>query len=91
LDRLNEEFINYQLLSGEDMPPSLKCEENHYRVDYLWGYLRGVMEPGTNVLSFGQLFRVAEVIMTPMLERSVFFLWQKFSAAKWYFVITDCY
>ena len=62
MDRLNEEYINYQLLSAEDMSPALKCEEN-LRVDYLWGYLKGIKEPGTNVFAFGQLFRVAEVVM----------------------------
>ena len=62
MDRLNEEFINYQLLSAEDMPPALS--EEHLRVDYLWGYLKGIKEPGTNVFAFGQLFRVAEVVMT---------------------------
>ena len=79
MDRLNEEFINYQLLSAEDMPPALS--EEHLRVDYLWGYLKGIKEPGTNVFAFGQLFRVAEVVMTiphsNAGEERIFFLINK--------------
>ena len=31
---------------------SLRYEDNPHRVDYLWGYLRGVKERGTNVLIY---------------------------------------
>ena len=63
MDRLNEEFINYQLLSSQDLSSSL-CADSSLRVDCLWGYLRGKKEPGTHILAFSELFRVAEVIMT---------------------------
>ena len=64
MDMLNEEYVDYQLLSVEDLTSSLRYQDNPHRVDYLWVYLRGVKEHGTNVFAFGQLFRVAEVVMT---------------------------
>ena len=69
IDRLNEEFINYQLLSPSDIPSTIKesanfSEEDPHRVDILWGYLRGVKKPGTSELAFGLLFSVAEVVMS---------------------------
>ncbi|CAB4036850.1 PREDICTED: uncharacterized protein LOC107326933 [Paramuricea clavata] len=70
LESLNEQFLNYQLLLEEDIPAEVKevakCAEDdpHYRVDILWGYLKGVKKPGTNSLEFDLLFRVAEVVMT---------------------------
>ncbi|CAB4032496.1 PREDICTED: uncharacterized protein LOC106702191 [Paramuricea clavata] len=70
LESLNEQFLNYQLLLEEDIPAEVKevakCAEDdpHYRIDILWGYLKGVKKPGTNSLEFDLLFRVAEVVMT---------------------------
>ncbi len=58
IDKLNEEFVDYQLLSSNDIPSSIKKSAN------LWGYLRGVKEPGTSQTKFGLLFRVAKVVMT---------------------------
>ena len=42
IDKLNEEFIHYQLLSSNDIPASIKeganlCEEDPHRIDILWG------------------------------------------------------
>ena len=70
LDKLNEEFINYQMLSSSDIPTTIKQssnlrEEDPHRVDVLWGYLRGIKEPGSSQLMFGLLFRVAEVMTIP--------------------------
>ncbi len=69
IDKLSEEFINYQMLCSNDIPSSVKSranlqDEDPHRVDYLWGYLRTLQEPGTNHKAFGLLFRVAELIMT---------------------------
>ena len=69
IDKLNEEFIDYQMLSSNDIPTSIKesaslSEEDPHRIDILWGYLRGVKEPGSSQSKFGLLFRVAEVVMT---------------------------
>ena len=66
LDQLQEQFLNYQLLSEADIPKEAKAniEEHPYRVDILWGFLRGVKKPGTNSFEFDLLFKVAEVVMT---------------------------
>lgn len=69
MDRLSEEFFNYQMLSSDSIPKSVKESVNledkdPHRVDVLWGYLRGLKEPGTNELHFGLLFKVAEVVLT---------------------------
>ena len=69
LDQLQEQFLNYQLLSEADIPKEAKAnidlsEEHPYRVDVLWGFLRGVKKPGTNSFEFDLLFKVAEVVMT---------------------------
>ena len=66
LDQLQEQFLNYQLLSEAEIPREAKAnvddsEELPYCVDLLWGFLRGVNIPGTN--SF-ELFKVAEAVMT---------------------------
>lgn len=69
MDQLSEEFLNYQLLPSATIPKSVKESANledkdPHRVDVLWGYLKGMKEPGTNDLLFGLLFKVAEVVMT---------------------------
>ena len=69
VDRLSEEFFNYQTLSSDAIPKSVKESVNledkdPHRIDVLWGYLKGIKEPGTNDLRFGLLFKVAEVVMT---------------------------
>ena len=69
MDKLNEEFIDYQMLSSNDIPASIKesanlREEDPHRIDILWGYLQGVKEPGSSQPKFGLLFRVAEAVMT---------------------------
>ena len=74
IDRLNEEFINYQLLSP---PSTIKesanlSEEDPHKVDMFWGYFRGVKKPGRSKLAFG-LFSVAEVVMSIPHSNAVFF------------------
>ena len=69
IDQLNEQFLNYQLCSEAEIPKEVKAninlsEEDPYRVDVLWGFLRGVKKPGTSLFEFDLLFKVAEVIMT---------------------------
>ena len=40
-------------------------EENpHGRIDFLWGFLKGVKTPGTNSFEFDLLFKVVEAVMT---------------------------
>ena len=48
-------------------------DEDPHQIDILWNYLRTLTEPGTTNLVFGLLFRVAEVVLTIMLLRSVSF------------------
>ena len=69
MDQLSEEFLSYQVLPSDAIPKSVKesvnLEDNDpHRVDVLWGYLKGMKEPGTGNLLFGSLFKVAEVVMT---------------------------
>ena len=69
MDQLNEQFLNYQLLSAEDIPKSVKDsaglnESDPHQVDVLWGFLRGVKNPGSSSYAFDLLFKVAEVVMT---------------------------
>ena len=69
VDKLNEQFLNYQLFPEDEIPKEVKEslgleDEDPYRVDVLWGFLKGVKTAGTNTLEFDLLFKVAEVIMT---------------------------
>ena len=69
MERLNKKFLNFQLLPAKDIPSSVKksanlTDEDPHCTEILWGYLRNAKEPGTNDLAFGQLLRVAEVILT---------------------------
>jgi len=69
LDQLQEQFLNYQLLSEAEIPKEAKAnidvsEEHPYHIDILWGILRGAKKPGTNSFEFDLLFKVAEAIMT---------------------------
>ena len=69
-DNLNEQFLQYQFMSINDLPENLK-EACHYTDDdhlcrsyALWSYLRSVNKPGTKVPQFDLLFRVAVTILT---------------------------
>ncbi|XP_065893400.1 uncharacterized protein [Dysidea avara] len=69
MDKLNEQFLNYQLLSDEQIPKEVKEgigleDDDPHRIDVLWGFLRGMKKPGTNSLEFDHLFKVAEATMT---------------------------
>ena len=69
IDLLHEQFLDYQLLMLEDIARIVKeaaglQDENPFRVDFLWGYLRGVKKRGTNSNKLDLLFKVAEVVMT---------------------------
>lgn len=65
-ERLNEQFLSYQLLRDEDIPEAVKeiTSDDLYRVDALWGFLRDVKAPGTNRSEYDLLFKVAEAVMT---------------------------
>ncbi len=81
MNRLQEQFLNYQLLATEEIPKAVKeCagleDEDPHRVDILWGYLRNVKKPRTNCSEFDLLFRVAEAVMTiltPMPVKNEYF------------------
>jgi len=50
MDHLSEEFLNYQTVSLDAIPKSVKKsvnlkEEDPHHVDVLWGHLRGLKEP----------------------------------------------
>ena len=67
LDQLQEQFLNYQLLSSEaEIPREAKAHINdsEEHPDLLWGFLRGVKKTGTNLIEFDLLFKVAEAVMT---------------------------
>ena len=69
MDRLNEQFLNYQLLPTKNIPTIVKesaglSANDPHRVDILWGYLRGMEEKtGSRSYKFDLLFKVAEVVM----------------------------
>ena len=67
MDRLNEQFLDYQLLSADDIPPVAKetaglNEDDPHQVDILCGYLKGMKKPGASRCEFDLLFKVAEVM-----------------------------
>ena len=69
IDRLEEQFVNYQLLADSDIPIEVKQkagleESDNYCIDDLWGYLKGIKRPGTADFEVDLLFLVAEVILT---------------------------
>ena len=74
LDKLNEEFIDYQTLSREDIPTSVWDEASErvdaegggisWRMVTVWGYLRGLKLPGVQVRRFPMLSKVAQVVLT---------------------------
>ena len=76
IDKLHEQFLNYQTFDEDDLPDHIKdaCGINRAeqgeqdyklcRVDILWGFFKGYKHPGTNELMFNLLFRVAEVVLT---------------------------
>ena len=74
LNKLNEEFIDYQTLSREDIPTSVWDEASErvdaegggisWRMDTVWGYLRGLKLPGVEVSRFPMLSKVAQVVLT---------------------------
>ena len=56
MDKLNERFVNYQILTVDDLPERIKSacgigreeeEEKVCRMDMLWGFLKGYRAPGT--------------------------------------------
>ena len=57
MDQLNEQFLNYQLLSADEIPPVVKetaglNKDDPYQVDVLWEYLRGLKKPGASRCEF---------------------------------------
>lgn len=69
MNKLSEQFLAYQLLVEEDIPSTVKesaglSQEDYFRVDILWSYLKSVNKPGSSEYEFDLLFKVAEVIMT---------------------------
>ena len=74
LTKLGEEFIQYQLLTKEDIPQSVwdeACvkeseeeeEESHYRMDVLWHHLSKV-KGGDGRLTFPRLSKVSKLVLT---------------------------
>ena len=61
LNKLEAQFLNYQLVDEEQIPEYVKASG---RVDDLWAYLRNLKEPGTANFQFNELFAVAEVVLT---------------------------
>ena len=54
LDKLNEQFIEYQLFYDDDIPDDVKdmCQfgsDLPKHVDILWGYLGSMNKPGTAI------------------------------------------
>lgn len=73
LDKLHEQFLDYQIFDEVDLPERIKdaCnidqeeQDNKLcRVDILWSFFNECKVPGTNERMFDVLFRVAEVVLT---------------------------
>ena len=64
--RLGEEFIQYQLLSKEDIPKEVwdaACAERFYRMDIVWHHLAN-LKGGDDRLTFPWLSKVAKLVLT---------------------------
>lgn len=71
LTHLGEEFVQYQLLSNEDIPQSVwdegrvEAEENegcHYQADILWHHL-SLKKHGGGHLMFPRLSKIAKLVL----------------------------
>ena len=63
---LQEEFVDYQLLSDTDIPTEIwdtarvgEGDSEYYCMDIIWGYLCNVKATGSSELKFGRLCKVA--------------------------------
>ena len=72
MDKLNEQFVNYQILTVNDLLEHIKTacgigiweeDEKVCRMDELWGFLKGYRAPGTTELMINQLFKVVEFVL----------------------------
>ena len=76
LEKLNEEYLDYQALTHDSIPQtvwdSALCYEaddyngrtSFYRMDIIWGYLSELEIPGMNTKRFCMLAKVAKVVLT---------------------------
>ena len=76
LDKLNEEFLDYQALSKDGIPQTVWdnaiCYEvgegdqkkTYHRMDAIWSYLVKMKIPGMDIYRFSKLGRVAKVVLT---------------------------
>lgn len=66
MDSVNDQFLSYQTMREEDIPDSLKDDPDGgpCNIDKLWGYLKDLKKPGTNICEFDLLFKVANVVLT---------------------------
>ena len=77
IDKLNEEFVDYQALSKSDIPDSVwdqaVCYETddgvekkaYHRMDVIWGFLADMkIAQGINIQRFAVLPKVAHVVLT---------------------------
>ncbi len=70
LTKIAEEFVQYQLLTEEDIPLRVREEAgvddegegSHYRLDILWHYL-STMKGGDGRLLFPRLSKVAKLVL----------------------------
>ena len=73
LNRIHEELLDYQLLSKEDNPKSVKQEAEHnidpdpetkvLRMDIVWGHLSGMSSLATGKPRFQLLSPVARLVL----------------------------
>ena len=70
LNKLEEEFIDYQLLGSSDIAASVwesalvaDGESKHYRMDLVWSY-SNTMKRGDGMLKFTKLSQVARLVLT---------------------------
>jgi hypothetical protein len=75
MDKLYDEFCDYQTLNDEDIGDKAwneakvidgsvnDIEESHYRVDILWRYIAHMLTPGSTASRFRYLQKVGELVL----------------------------
>ena len=76
LDKLNEQFLDYQALSSEDITKDVwedaVCYEvnmnsekiTYHRMDLIWSFLAEMKLPGMDVKRFPRLSKIAKEVLT---------------------------
>ena len=76
LDKVREEFLDYQAMSMDEIPQDVwndaacyevgECSEKvtYHRMDRVWSYISEMKLPGIDIKRFGRLAKDASVVLT---------------------------